>query len=86
MERKLKLEEENLYSRSIFTDTELNIVRLKESINEIMEQKTKGAIVRSRANWALGGEKPTTYFLGLEKSNHNSRVIEALLTNDGVLN
>ena len=39
-------------------------------LQALMHQKTKGAILRSRARWQEQGEHNTKYFLNLEKRNH----------------
>ena len=47
------------------------------------EQKAADYQVRSRAQWVENGEKSTKYFLGLEKSRHNSNCIECLKDSNG---
>ena len=49
---------------------ELYATKLRLQI--IMRQKTKGAIIRSKARWQEKGERNTRYFLYLEKRNHLS--------------
>ena len=50
LEKKLKEEEHKLHEVSIFDDSEEQILQLKQDINEIIEYKTKGAVVRCRAD------------------------------------
>ena len=47
-----------------------------------MRQKTKGAIIRSRARWQEQGEHNTKYFLNLEKRNHCRKSVTKLKIND----
>ena len=47
-----------------------------------MRQKTKGAILRSRARWQEQGEHNTKYFLNLEKRNHCRKNVTKLKIND----
>ena len=43
------------------------LVNAKRELEEIVEYRTKGSIVRSKAKWYNDGEKNTKYFLQLEK-------------------
>ena len=53
---------------------------------ELIEtQKAQAAILRSKANWAENAEKPTKYFLNLEKSNFNRKTIHRLSCNDTIV-
>ena len=54
--------------------------------DEIMEKRTKAAILRSKAQWYCEGEKSTKYFLNLEKKRSAARNVTALLNEDGSLN
>jgi hypothetical protein len=56
---------------------------IRMELNELSNIKTKGAMVRSRANWAENGEKSTKYFLGLEKRNYKTNCITKLKLADG---
>ena len=48
-----------------------------------MENKTKGAIIRSKCRYAELGKKNTNYFLSMEKRNFNKKVINKLLLDNG---
>lgn len=50
-------------------------------IAECEKEKCKGAIVRSRAKYAVEGEKCTRFFLGLEKKKQ-SKIFISELEND----
>ena len=49
----------------------------------IIEYKTKGAIIRSRARWYNEGEKNNKYFLGLENHHCNKKKIMQIKAKDG---
>ena len=51
-------------------------------LRALTRQKTKGAILRSRARWQEQGEHNTKYFLNLEKRNHCRKSITKLKIND----
>ena len=42
----------------------------KEILESYYEEKTRGVIIRARAQWHEHGERSTKYFLNLEKRNH----------------
>ena len=48
------------------------------SLQTIMRQKTKGAIIRSKALWHEQGERNTGYFYNLEKRNQNRKTVTKL--------
>ena len=56
---------------------------LREELNKIVEDKTKGAMIRTKMKWMEEGEKPSKYFLGLEKRNYNNKAISRLQKSDG---
>ena len=49
-------------------------------LNAILDQEIKGAITRSRVQWAEEGERSTKFFFGLEKSNGKKKCIGKLIT------
>ena len=51
-------------------------IRRKDELKEIEQRKCKGAIIRSRAKYAIEGEKCTRYFLGLEKARQEKNYFE----------
>ena len=61
------------------TDSSQQISLLKNEINEIMEHKTRGAMLRCKSKWVHAGEKPSSYFLGMEKRQRNSSTIDVLI-------
>lgn len=62
-------------AQSIFNDHEKQIMLIKTDLRELYEYRVNGAITRCRSNWLELGEKPTSYFLSLEKHNYNKKTI-----------
>ena len=83
LEKKLQDTQNSLKNRNLFQDTEEQIIKLKQDIAEIIEEKTRGAMLRCRADWSQLGEKPTQYCLNMEKRNKNRRTIDVLIRDDG---
>lgn len=61
---------------------------LKRELGEIEKHKANRALFKSKANWTQLGERPTAYFLGLEKRQSKDKTItfikdenERILTN-----
>ncbi|KAJ8026875.1 hypothetical protein HOLleu_31834 [Holothuria leucospilota] len=54
---------------------------LEKELQHLREKKLKGSFIRSRVEWVDEGEKPSKFFLNLEKRNHVSKLI-CHLTND----
>ena len=55
-----------------------NYLRIRGELDTIEKNKCMGAIVRSRAQYAVEGEKCTSFFLGLEKSKQRRNYIHEL--------
>jgi len=51
-------------------------------LEQIIEHKTKGAILRSKCRWYDEGEKNTKYFLNLEKIHYKNGLISRLKIDD----
>ena len=75
--------------RKICNSTDLNdeisteFETLKNELNEIYSTKGKEAMFRSKVKWVEQGEKPTKYFLNLEKRNYEKKIITQLKISDG---
>ena len=65
---------ENQNDEQIF----IEIDRIREQLKEIEMEKANGTIIRSRAEWTEKGEKSTSYFFNLEKSNAIRKNIKIL--------
>ena len=51
----------------------LKSLKNKQKLEQIIEYKTKGSIIRSKTRWLNEGEKNTKYFLNLEKRHCNKK-------------
>ena len=54
------------------------IASFQNELNNLLENRTKVAIVRSKARWAEHGEKNTKYFLNLGKRNNAKKAIHKI--------
>ena len=54
-----------------------------KNLETLIETKTAGVMLRSKARWVEHKEKNTKYFLNLEKRNYNKKVITKLKKSDG---
>ena len=54
-----------------------------KNLETLIETKTAGVMLRSKARWVEHREKNTKYFLNLEKRNYNKKVITKLKKSDG---
>ena len=59
------------------------IAQIKSDIENIVIKKLAGSIIRSRVQWVEQGEKPTKFFLDLEKRNYETKCINSLKLSDG---
>ena len=55
----------------------------KRQLENIRNEKMKGILLRSRANWIEHGEKPSKYFCSLEKRNFINKNVTKVIDNDG---
>lgn len=63
----------------LFQDLQTQIIKIQDDLNTLLEHKTVAAMLRSRASWYELGEKSSKYFHGLEKHNHNKKVITQII-------
>ena len=77
---KITLLENNLNENKIL---ELDI--LKTDLYELRQEKLKGNLIRSRAEYIDKGERPTKYFCGLEKHNYVIKTMQQLQKDDGTV-
>ncbi len=59
------------------------LVNIQNEIKEIERIKCEGAIVRSRAQYAVEGEKSTAFFLNLEKRKQNQCYLQEIKDKEG---
>ena len=50
----------------------------QNELKSLLENRTKGVIVRGKARWVEHGEKNTKYFLNLEKRNNAKKAIHKI--------
>ena len=55
---------------------------VKKDLEQIEEEKLRGNIVRSRAQWIEEGEKCSKYFMRLENRNYRTKCITSLLKDE----
>ena len=58
---------------------------LKTGLQDIRQEKLKGNLIRSRAEYIDKGERPTKYFCGREKLNYISKTMQSLQKDDGTV-
>ncbi len=81
MENELKREAEKIESNP--EQDKERFVQIKAEIEEYEKGKSKGAIIRSRAQYALEGERSTKFFLNLEKKKQRKKHITELENEKG---
>ena len=64
-------------------ESEQAMLESKTQLEQFLEKETKAAVVRCGGRWLEYGEKPSKYFLNLEKRNYNMKVINKLVNNNG---
>lgn len=69
--------------QNIDKDSTEKLENIKTELYDIRQEKLKGHIIRSRAQYIDQSEKPTKYFCGLEKHNYVSKTMSKLEKNDG---
>ena len=67
------------------TDQTLEISSIKKEIEFLQNKKAQATIFRSKCNWSQHSEKPTKYFLNLEKKNYSNKLISHLKQADGTI-
>lgn len=65
------------------SDTVTEVQSVKRELAEILQEKANKTIFKAKAHWTQLGEKPSSYFLGLEKRVPKNKCITALKTNEG---
>lgn len=65
IEEKIKIIESSPPEEINYTEK----INLEKELNDIYENKSKGAYIRSKANWIKYGEKCSSYFFNLEKKS-----------------
>lgn len=82
LEKRLQeLAEENDLTDS--PDVVTEVKSIKRQLTEILQEKANKAIFKAKAHWIQLGERPSSYFLGLEKQQSKQKCITALKDDDG---
>ena len=58
-------------------------IKTKEDLEDMIFEKVKGAIFRSKVRWYEEGEKSTKYFFSLEKARYNSKTCFKMINEEG---
>lgn len=82
MEKRLKFLA-NEHDLSDSQDIALEVQSLKRQLSEIHQEKANRTIFKARANWIKLGERPSSYFLGLEKRQSKEKTITSLKDENG---
>ena len=61
------------------------IAMIRQELNSIYDDKTKGAIVRSRSRWEYMSDRPSKYYLNLEKKNFSRKTLHRLRLDNGAI-
>lgn len=69
-------------SDGLFNDHERQILAIKTELDGLYQMRTNGAMLRCKANWIDCGEKPSKYFLSMEKKRYNKKTICRLIDPD----
>ena len=77
LERELQYLYED-YDENANENTRDKIDRLESEIKDLISHENKGIAIRSKLQWLSEGEKNSKYFMNLEKSNYNRKVIKML--------
>ena len=79
-----KLEEwEEVNEENMSTGDKKLKERTKIDYQELIEEKTRGAVFRTKCNWYNESEKSTKYFLNLEKTKSGAKGMAVLIKSDG---
>lgn len=76
----------NIFSQKVADGKDYDIDKYQElraQLESLEREKCKGAILRSKAKWAIDSDRNTKYFLNLEKYRQNNNVIKELKSENG---
>lgn len=57
---------------------------IKRELGEILQSRASAAIFSSKVRWSMYGERPSSYFLGLEKRRSKANTVTALVDGTGL--
>ena len=73
----------NIGENSSSPETVQKYIKVKNELDKISYDRTRGACVRSKARWHEFGERSSKYFLNLEKRNFENKGITSLIKENG---
>jgi len=73
------------FSNNVNDENTLQLQTVENEMRELVKNKTKGAILRSRLQWLNSGEKNTKYFLRSEQVRAEKKTIHCLSTDNGMI-
>ena len=74
----------NIGENSSSPETVQKYIKVKNELDKISYDRTRGACVRSKARWHEFGERSSKYFLNLEKRNYENKCITSLIKENGL--
>lgn len=81
----LETERDSLNNEEALTEIQEQITQVRSRLQEIIDYKTEGLILRSQVRWHEKGEKSNSYFLRLESRNKVKKNINKLFKSDGTM-
>lgn len=66
-------------------DRSMDVDSVRRELREIEESRARKIIFRAKCNWSLAGERPTKYFLNLEKRRTKEKTLHALIAENGTI-
>ena len=82
-ELNLKADIEKLEASEVYKNCSDLLDEKKIELESLRAKKVEGYITRSRMQWLMEGERPTTYFCGLEKKNYVEKTIRKVQNHEG---
>ena len=82
LEGEISIIKENLNNSNSKSDTEqlyLELFNAENLLNELLNRELEGIITRAKLQWVEQGEKSTSYFMGLEKSNQGKKSLRSII-------
>ena len=58
-------------------------IKIQKDIDNILQEKASGAVIHSRAKFEFQGDRPTKYFIALEKRNYRKKTMYRLQKDNG---
>ena len=75
LESKLQILQHRIMNEDDIQEIQEEINAIEQELTSIANEKTAGAIIRSKAQWVEDGEKSTSFFLNLENRNYLNKYI-----------